>query len=67
MKPHISFDITGDGVIGSRELQLGQIFDKDKDGKLNEEEKKQLMEAIAEGYDVKPIDAKIHSKDPAVM
>ena len=36
VKPHISFDITGDGVISAKELLLAQKFDLDKDGKLND-------------------------------
>ena len=38
--PDISFDLDGDGVVGNRDLVLSKLFDKDCDGKLNAEERK---------------------------
>lgn len=72
MKPDISFDITGDGCISSKELMLALQFDKDQDGKLNTDEKQKLLDALADGYEKKfsfGLDATgaIASKDPAVQ
>ena len=71
-KPHMSFDITGDGMISAKELLLANRFDEDKDGKLNQEEKSKLLEALAQGYEQKIVigpnargDLKL--KDPAVQ
>ena len=35
VKPHISFDLDGDGVVGNRDYVLAKLFDKDQDGRLN--------------------------------
>ena len=37
--PHISYDLDGDGYVGSRDLVLAKQFDLDKDGRLNTAEK----------------------------
>jgi len=42
----ISFDLDGDGFVGNRDLVLSKLFDKDNDGKLNAEERKNALEAI---------------------
>ena len=44
--PDISYDLDGDGVVGNRDLVLSKMFDKDGDGKLNAEERKNAEEAI---------------------
>lgn len=44
--PHISYDLDGDGFVGGRDYVLSKLYDKDKDGKLNAEEKKNAMDAI---------------------
>ena len=44
--PDISFDLDGDGVVGNRDLVLSKMFDKDGDGKLNAQERKNAEEAI---------------------
>jgi hypothetical protein len=49
-KPDISFDLDNDGVVGAHDLVLGSLFDKDKDGKLNEEEMKNARRALSQGY-----------------
>ena len=35
-RPDITFDLDGDGQVGPKDLFIGKLFDKDKDGKLNE-------------------------------
>lgn len=44
--PDQSYDLDGDGFVGGRDLVIAKIFDKDKDGKLNADEKKTALEAI---------------------
>jgi hypothetical protein len=50
-KPDLSYDLDGDGVVGNRDFVLAKIFDKDQDGKLNQQERKQAEEAIKAGFD----------------
>ena len=38
-KPHISFDLDGDGYVGNRDFVIAKIFDKDGDGRLNTQER----------------------------
>ena len=45
--PDISYDLDKDGYVGGRDLVLSKRFDLDKDGKLNEQEKKAAYEGIA--------------------
>lgn len=45
-QPDPSFDIDGDGVISSRDFFISLRFDKDKDGKLNAEEKAACLKAL---------------------
>ena len=45
-KPDMSYDLDGDGVVGNRDFVLAKLFDKDQDGKLNEQERKNAEEAI---------------------
>lgn len=44
--PDISYDLDRDGFVGGRDYVLAKRFDKDKDGKLNEKERKEAYEAI---------------------
>ena len=44
--PDMSFDLDGDGIVGNRDLVISKLFDKDGDGKLNAEERKNAEEAI---------------------
>ena len=44
--PDISFDLDGDGIVGNRDLVISKLFDKDGDGKLNKEERKNAEDAI---------------------
>ena len=41
-----SYDLDGDGIVGNRDMYISKLFDKDKDGKLNEVERKNAMDAI---------------------
>ena len=41
-----SYDLDGDGIVGNRDMYISKLFDKDKDGKLNEIERKNAMDAI---------------------
>ena len=45
--PHISYDLDRDGYVGGKDYVVAKQFDKDGDGKLNEEERKAAYEAIA--------------------
>ena len=45
--PHISYDLDRDGYVGGKDYVVAKQFDKDGDGKLNEEERKAAFEAIA--------------------
>ena len=45
-KPHISFDLDGDGIVGNKDYVLSKLFDKDQDGKLNAEERAAADEAL---------------------
>ena len=51
----LSYDLDGDGIVGNRDLVLSKIFDKDKDGKLNAEERRNADEAIRNGIDDKMV------------
>ena len=42
----MSYDLDGDGVVGNRDYVLAKLFDKDQDGKLNEQERKNAEDAI---------------------
>ncbi len=44
--PHISYDLDGDGQVGGRDYVIAKHFDKDGDGRLNTNEKKQALEAV---------------------
>jgi hypothetical protein len=44
--PDMSFDLDGDGYVGNKDFVLSKIFDKDNDGKLNEQERKNADEAL---------------------
>ena len=46
VKPHISFDLDGDGVVGNRDYVLAKLFDKDQDGRLNTQERRAADDAI---------------------
>lgn len=44
--PHISYDLDGDGFLGGRDYIIAKQFDKDGDGRLNTQEKKNAMDAV---------------------
>jgi hypothetical protein len=43
----MSYDLDRDGYVGGKDYVVAKQFDKDGDGRLNEEEKKAAYEAIA--------------------
>ena len=45
-QPDMSYDLDGDGVVGNRDLVLSKLFDKDGDGRLNTQERRNAEEAI---------------------
>lgn len=45
-RPHLSYDLDGDGYVGNRDFVLAKLFDKDADGKLNDEERQTALDAI---------------------
>ena len=45
-RPHISYDLDGDGYVGGKDYVIAKQFDKDGDGILNAEERKQAFEAL---------------------
>ena len=44
--PHISYDLDGDGYVGGKDYVVAKQFDKDGDGKLDAEERKNALEAL---------------------
>ena len=51
VQPDISFDLDGDGQVSCRDFVLAKLFDADKDGKLNEQERANALEAIKNGIE----------------
>lgn len=49
--PDISYDLDGDGYVGGRDYVISKRFDEDKDGKLNENEKRNALNAIKNGVE----------------
>jgi len=48
--PDSSYDFDGDGVVGSLDFFIGRNFDKDCDGKLNSDERRQAEQALESGF-----------------
>lgn len=48
-RPDATFDLTGDGNVSQREFFVASKFDKDRDGKLNADEKKAALDALKDG------------------
>ena len=44
--PHISYDLDGDGYVGNRDFVISKLFDKDGKGKLNDNERKEALDAV---------------------
>jgi hypothetical protein len=49
--PDISYDLDKDGFVGGKDYLLSKRFDLDRDGKLDENEKKRAYEAIYNNYE----------------
>ena len=47
--PHISYDIDGDGVVGSTDYFVSKLFDKEGKGNLSESEKAAALDAVRKG------------------
>ena len=52
-RPHISFDLDGDGFVSQKDLKVAHMFDKDGDGRLNTAEKANCAEAMRDGFESK--------------
>ena len=50
-RPHISYDIDGDGQVNPRDYVLAKHFDKDGDGRLNTAERQAAMKALEQGFE----------------
>ena len=48
--PDISYDFDGDGVVGEKDYFIGKYFDTDKNGRLDEQQKKAALNALKEGF-----------------
>ena len=51
--PDVSFDLTGDGSVSIKELQIAKKFDQNKNGLLEEEERQKCIEALKGGLETK--------------
>ena len=51
--PDASYDLTGDGSVSQKEFQIASLFDKNKDGILDDEERKQCIKALVDGLEGK--------------
>ena len=49
--PDISYDLDRDGYVGDQDYFISKLYDKDKDGKLNEAERKAALDGIANGIE----------------
>ena len=51
LRPSITYDLDGDGVVGGKDLVISKRFDEQKKGYLTEEEKQKAIQAIKNGYE----------------
>jgi hypothetical protein len=49
--PHPSFDLNGDGIVSQHEYAVAKMFDEDRDGILNKQEKAKCLEALKNGFE----------------
>ena len=47
--PHPSFDLDKDGKVGGQDLVISKLFDRDRDGRLNEAERGEAERALSQG------------------
>ena len=47
--PDITYDIDGDGFVDHKDMAIAKMFDKNKDGILDDEEKAEMMKALKDG------------------
>ncbi len=46
LRPDLSYDLDGDGIVGNRDYVISKLYDLDRDGKLNADERKAALEAV---------------------
>ena len=51
LKPSITYDLDGDGVVGGKDLVISKKFDSQNKGYLTEQEKSQALLAIKNGFE----------------
>lgn len=44
--PHASFDLDGDGVVGTRDYRVAKLYDKEQKGRLTDEQRKEAIQAM---------------------
>ena len=49
--PDFSYDLNGDGHVTSKELYIASLYDKNKDGVLDAEERKECLDALKGGFE----------------
>lgn len=49
--PDKSYDLDGDGFVGGRDYVISKRYDIDRDGKLDEKEKKMALDAISKNVE----------------
>ena len=49
--PDPSYDLNGDGAVAQKELLIAARFDKNRDGVLDDEERKECMAALNSGLE----------------
>lgn len=52
MRPDPSFNLAGDAGISAKEFRISKYFDKDKDGRLNSQERANAVKALKEGIEL---------------
>lgn len=48
-KPHHTYDLDRDGTVSQQDFRLSKFFDRDRDGRLNTQERLRASGAIASG------------------
>ena len=51
--PDLTYDLDGDGQVSQRDYFLAKHFDKDKDGRLNTQEREAARTALKDGFESK--------------
>jgi len=48
--PDMSYDLDGDGVVDSKDFFFAKLFDKDHNGRLNNDEREKAIKALKDNY-----------------